>query len=283
MKTSVVVRCFNDIAFIRDTLTKVRRQTLPLNIVAFDNASTDGTTDVVRELADRVINVPRGEYVPGRVLNAGMAETTGEIVLFLNSDCTPLDENWAAGLIAALTTDRVAAVFGRQRPRPDCTPLLAKDTDDTFGDGERQAQWRHCFSMASSAVRRSVWDRMPFNEDIQYSEDIDWTWRARKLGFEIRYARDSEVFHSHNYSLQQFYRRHLGEGRAEAAIFDFAPWERSLLRYSVLPYARQLFSDWRFCLASADLKSAALAPALRMAQLLGRRSGFRRGLKERVA
>jgi rhamnosyltransferase len=67
--------------------------------------------------------------------------------------------------------------------------------------------------MASSAISRQVWEQYPFRDDIQYSEDIDWTWRVRQKGFSIRYAADSVVEHSHNYTPLQFYRRQLGEGQ----------------------------------------------------------------------
>ena len=184
-------------------------------------------------------------------------------------------------LIEGFRDDKVAAVFGRQIPRPDCRPLMAKDTEDTYGDGSRQRFWRHCFSMAVSAVRRSVWERMPFREDIQYSEDIDWTWRARRDGYEIRYAPDAIVMHSHNYTLRQFYKRQLGEGRAEARIFEWTAWERSLVRYSLLPYVRQVASDWKYCAARFQLGEAFYSPMLRMAQLAGRRQGFTSAWRER--
>jgi rhamnosyltransferase len=157
---------------------------------------------------------------------------------------------------------------------------MAKDTEDTYGDGSRQKYWKHCFSMALSSVRRSVWEQMPFNEQIQYSEDIEWTWRARQRGYTIRYVADSIVTHSHNYTLTQFYRRQLGEGRADAAIFDWDPWQRTLLRYSLLPYARQVASDWKYCLPRLALGECFYSPVLRMAQLLGRRKGFQTGWRE---
>jgi len=224
--------------------------------------------------------VPAGAYVPGRVLNQGMAATGGEFVVFVNSDCTPQNDGMLAALLAGFSEEKVAAVFGRQAPRPDCRPLMAKDTEDTYGDGSRQRFWRHCFSMAISAVRRSVWQEMPFREDIQYSEDIDWTWRARRRGYEIRYVPDAIVLHSHNYTLRQFYKRHFGEGRAEARIFEWSPWERSLVRYSLLPYVRQVASDWKYCLARRELSEAISSPILRMAQLAGRRQGFVSGWRE---
>ena len=97
---------------------------------------------------------------------------------------------------------------------------MAKDTDDTYGDGKRQASWKHCFSMASSAIRRDVWAEMPFNDRLTYSEDIDWTWRARQRGYEVRYMPESRVFHSHNYTLGQSYRRHRGRRTGRGGDFS---------------------------------------------------------------
>ncbi len=134
--------------------------------------------------------------------------------------------------------------------------------------------------MAVSAIRRSVWERMPFNEDLQYSEDIDWTWRARGLGYQIRYVPDAMVMHSHNYTLRQFYKRQFGEGQADARIFEWTPWERSLVRYSVLPYLRQVVSDWKYCGAKLQVGEALYSPMLRMAQLAGRRQGFSSGWRK---
>jgi len=274
------MRSYNDMPLIADTLAAVDQQTTSFELISLDNESTDNTLLEIRKYTDRTINIPKGTYVPGRVLNQGMEASHGEFVVFLNSDCTPQDELWLKNLLAGFTDDNVAAVFGRQIPRPDCHPIFAKDTEDTFGDGSNQKYWRHCFSMASSAIRRSVWEEMKFDEDIQYSEDIDWTWRARQKGYEIRYVADSIVMHSHNYNLRQFYRRHYGEGRAEAVIFDWSKWEQSLFRYSLLPYIRQIINDEKFCLSHFSLGACFYSPVLRLAQLLGRRAGFKDGLAD---
>ncbi len=281
MPPCIIMRSHNDMPLIAETLAMLHKQDHPFELIVLDNASTDGTLEEVKKYTDRVIHIPAGAYVPGRVLNQGMAASHGELVVFLNSDCTPQHETWLRRLLAGFTDERVAAVFGRQIPRPDCHPLYAKDTEQTYGDGTRQQRWRHCFSMAASAIRRSVWEAMPFDEHLQYSEDIEWTWRARQRGYTIRYVPDAVVMHSHNYTWRQFYQRHYGEGKAEALIFDWSPWERSFLRYSLLPYVRQVLSDGVYCLARGHLSAALYSPILRLAQLLGRRAGFREGWKER--
>ncbi len=136
--------------------------------------------------------------------------------------------------------------------------------------------------MASSAISRAVWEESRFDEDLKYSEDIDWTWRARQRGYLIKYVPDSIVMHSHNYTLKQFHKRHYGEGRAETAIFEWSSWESSFLRYSLAPYARQILSDWKYCIKNGLIMEALSSPVVRLSQLLGRRKGFKEGLREKT-
>lgn len=276
----VIMRSHNDMPVIVETLAKLETQTHPFELICLDNDSSDGTRREVGRYAAKIISIHEGEYIPGRALNMAMEASSSEIVVFLNSDCTPLDQNWLGHLLAGFDSEKVAAAFGRQIPRADCKPLFRKDTEQTYGDGSRQKHWRHCFSMASSAIRRSVWEEMRFNEHLRYSEDIEWTWRARQLGYLIRYVPSSVVTHSHNYSLKQFYQRQYGEGRAEAVIFSWNRWERSFLRYSFLPYARQVASDLHYGLTHQCLIDTLYSPILRMTQLIGRRRGFLQGFKE---
>lgn len=278
----VVMRSHDDRDVIVQTLDALAAQDLPHRLLVFDNASVDGTADIVRASADRVVTVPRGQYVPGRVLNQAMELTTGPVVVFLNSDCTPVGASWLRRLLEPFDDPAVSAVFGQQEPRPGCPPLEAKDIREMYGDGHRQARFRHCFSMASSAIRRTAWEEVRFDESLDYSEDIDWSWRVRRRGGEIRYAPEARVLHSHAYTLRQQYRRQSGEGRAEARIFDWSPWSASLVRYSVLPYARLVLSDWLACAREHALGAAVAAPLVRLIQVLGRRAGFCAGLRKEV-
>ncbi len=278
----IVVRSHNDLALLIQTLEMIKKQTIPFELHIFDNDSNDGTADILPDYTCHIHRVPAGTYVPGRVLNEAMKATNQEapFIVFLNSDCTPLNENWLKELVEGFKDNKVGAVFGRQLPRDDCHPLFAKDTHDTFGDGSRQKYWKHCFSMASSAIRRSCWNEEPFSETLTYSEDIDWTWKARQRGWLITYRQYSQVYHSHNYTYAQFRKRQKGEGKADAQIFQWTSWERSFLRYSLLPYLRQVKSDWVFTLKNGEISSFFYSPVLRFAQLRGKREGFLEGLKE---
>lgn len=283
MNPCIIMRSHNDLPIISETLERLHSQSHPFELICLDNESTDGTVGELGKYTNRVFNIPKGTYIPGRVLNMGMELSHGPHVVFLNSDCTPQNTEWLTNLLSGFGAGQeVAAVFGRQIPRPNCNPLFAKDTEDTYGDGSRQKYWKHCFSMASSAISRSVWELFRFDEDLKYSEDIDWTWKAVQKGYKIKYVSDSVVMHSHNYTLKQLYRRHYGEGMAEANIFEWTRWERSFLRYSLAPYARQILGDWKYCIRSGFLLSALSSPITRLSQMIGRRQGFRQGLTEKV-
>lgn len=279
----VVVRANNDLPLIEYTLNELAKQDAEIRLAAFDNASTDGTLEMLEKHGANIHHVPKGTYIPGCVINDAMEATESEIVVFINSDCIPQSTDALSNLVRAIEKDtNNAAAFGRQIPHPDCWSLYAKDTEDTYGDGSRHKYWKNCFSMAFSAVRRSVWQELPFRTDIQYSEDIDWTWRARQKGFNIQYAAECAVMHSHNYTWKQFYKRQFGEGKADAQIFEWTPWEKTWWRYSVLPFGRQCLSDARYFLARGKFLSLPSSPYLRTAQLLGRWNGFQEGLASGV-
>ncbi len=277
----IVMRSHNEYALLKDTLKELVKQTVPFTLHVFDNDSNDKTSELLHQYTTHIHRVPAGTYIPGRVLNEAMRviNQKAPFVVFLNSDCTPLDEHWLEELVKGFDDQKVGAVFGRQLARPDCHPLFKKDTDDTFGDGSRQHYWKHCFSMASSAIRRECWNEESFSETITYSEDIDWTWKARMRGWNIKYCKDSQVYHSHNYTYAQFRKRQRGEGKADAQIFQWTAWERTFLRYSLLPYLRQIKSDWGYSISHRKFGSFFYSPILRFAQLRGRREGFLEGIK----
>ncbi len=90
-KVSVVITCYNQEAFIRETLSSVQQQDYhALQIVVVDDASTDASAQVIREVAQsdsRIIFVPleKNQKVAG-ARNAGVARASGELIALLDGD-----------------------------------------------------------------------------------------------------------------------------------------------------------------------------------------------------
>lgn len=221
---TIVMRSKNDILYIDRTFEALRKQTFTdFDILNIDSGSDDGTWEVIQKYnPGKSWQIKADEYVPGKVLNDAVKKAEGEIIVFNNSDCIPLDENWLEKLIEPLRSggaDKISAVFCNQLARPDAFVLVRKDNMRAFGDGSVSAKWGNFFSLASSAALRERLLKYPFREDLQYSEDIEWVWRMKKLDCGTCYVPDARVEHSHNYSLDELKKRFYNEGIAEGQIY----------------------------------------------------------------
>ena len=243
---SILVRTHNDAPWIRRTLDAIFGQAidLPFEVLVCNDNSTDGTTEILKDYAGRIVEVarPKGIYRPGRTLNAMVSATKGEWIVFNNADAVPLDDAWLSELIAPLRAGVADAVFANQLPRPDATGLVEKDSIRAFGDGLISKDWPRFFSLASSAARRDDLLAHPFSETLWYSEDVEW---ANRRSIRRQYVPTAHVEHSHNYTVAQLKRRFYGEGYADAQIFGDTP--QSVVR-TLLSAVRETVRDVAFLL-----------------------------------
>lgn len=274
------MRSKNDAPLIGATLEAVHTQDYPggVEMIHIDSGSTDATVETIRLFhPQKLIQIEARDYVPGVVLNRGMRESGSPWVIFLNSDCTPVNDRWLSEMMAiAASSPKAGAVFGRQVPRPDCQAAYAHDYDRCFGAERESQHWDHFFSMASSAVRRAAWEEQPFREDLQYSEDDEWSRRLVRHGWEIAYAAESTVMHSHNYTLRQAFRRSYGEAYALAALETVKADHYGLLQ-SFTSGLRDGARDFRYCSRHGRLAEWPYALAVRTWQRAGKLRGFRDG------
>ena len=281
-RVSVLVRARNDEAIVGRTLKGIFGQKPPpFEVIVCDDGSTDGTREIAARFPVRFFERPSGPYKPGRTLNALVGAAEGDIVVFNNSDAPPLDGNWLAALVKPLLDDpsRPVFAFANQLPRPDAQALVRKDSERAFGDGREQAKWRFFFSLASSATWRRLLVETPFDETIQYSEDVEWTWRNSRRAedpVKVVYCPDARVEHSHNYTLRELAKRFRGEGAADRRIFGDSP---SLLR-ELAGAAKETLRDWKYLAARPkDWREAPLAPVRRLVQRLAHWRGMREAAK----
>jgi len=277
---SIVIRSKNDAELIGATISAVHGQDVEdsVELIHIDSGSTDGTVDLIRAAQpQKLIEIKAEEYVPGLVLNRGMREASGEWVVFLNSDCQPVDRQWLRELLAKRNAG-IGAIFGRQEPRPGCQAVYAHDYERCFGDARESSEWEHFFSMANSAVNRAAWEQQPFREDLQYSEDNEWSRRLLKHGWGVAYAENARVMHSHNYTLRQAFRRCYGEVFALAALTTVTPaGGYGFFRTMILGNAREAVRDLRYCWRTRRVAEWPHALAVRTWQRAGRLRGFREG------
>ncbi len=90
MKLTVVMPCYNERATIREIVGIVLEQPFEIELIIVDDGSTDGTRDILAELAAahpevRVCLQERNQG-KGAALRRGFAEATGDLVLVQDAD-----------------------------------------------------------------------------------------------------------------------------------------------------------------------------------------------------
>ena len=273
------MRSFNEAWALRETLPALVAQNYRRwELLVMDSGSTDGSVELIRQFQPRhFVQIPHNHYNPARVLNHGMALASSNLGIFLNADATPQGSDWLGPLVTALLGQQVAAVFGRQIPRPDCKAVFAHDYERCFGSNRESAKWEHFFSMASSGIRKDVWAKRGFNERMQYSEDDEFTRWCRAQGHRVVYVPESVVMHSHNYSAAQAWKRSFGEGRALAAVWDIPKARPTGWRNVFLGWLNDARRDLTFCKRARRLNEWPHALRIRWQQRSGKRAGFRKG------
>jgi rhamnosyltransferase len=148
-----------------------------LDVLVIDSGSRDGSADIARQAGARVVEIPPAEFGHGRTRNLGAEQTAGELIAFLTQDATPLP-GWLRAIQEAFGFDeRIGAVYGPHRPRPDTSPMIARELEAFFAshapDGRPRIQRggdEPYLSNVNAAYRRACWKELRF-PDVPYSED----------------------------------------------------------------------------------------------------------------
>ncbi|MFO0753895.1 MAG: glycosyltransferase [Thermodesulfovibrionales bacterium] len=219
---SVVIPTLNAGPSLRPLLESLRRQTVPLEIVVVDSSSDDGTPEVAATSGAKVVTVPREDFDHGGTRNLGVRSASGDIIVFATQDIMPADEYAVERLISPFAADeRIGVSYGRQVPCPGATPFAAHirlfnypeaSCTRSLEDGGRGIKVPF-LSNSFAAYRRTALQAIGyFREKLISTEDTYAGAKMLLAGFRIAYAADAVVYHSHNYTPGEEFKRYFDIG-----------------------------------------------------------------------
>lgn len=279
---TVVIPTLDARDLLADALESLARQTVPAPVVVVDNASRDGTAELVAERFPDVRLVRAPENLGfGRAVNLGAREADGEVVILLNNDvvcepelverlCAPFADpavGMAAGvLLQASTPDRIDSAGIEVDPTLRAYDYLWNRPVDAL---EHAADPLGPCGGAAAFRLSAFREAGGFDEAFfAYWEDVDLALRLRLAGWRCVLVPGARALHRHGATTgasSPLARRLEAFGRAYV-----------LAKYGIPRGPRVALLDWPALLVHALVRRE-LGP------LRERRRGLREGRRHAVS
>jgi hypothetical protein len=211
-RVSIIIRTKNEEQWIKHCLKMIDAQFFrDFEVVLVDNGSEDATVAIAKRHGVEKIETI-SDYHPGDALNWGIAASSGEYVVCLSAHCVPGDGDWLSNLLEPFGNANVAGVYGRQLPVSFSSDSDKRDLLITFGLDRRVQVKDYFFHNANSAIRREVWEKIPFDDQTPNIEDRIWGKAVIEAGYNLVYQPEAAVYHHHGIHQNQ------AQGRAQTTV-----------------------------------------------------------------
>jgi rhamnosyltransferase len=223
MDASIIILTLNAGEIFDEVLKRVyaNKSVDSFEVLVIDSGSKDSTIDIAKRYPVQLYKIAPCDFHYGKTKNYGASLSKGNFLVFLSQDAIPVNEEWLMRLIFPLKEENVAGVFGRQIPH-NTNIFESYFLSQTYPDykiikciKEKKAPLRLrdiFFSGVNFAIKREVWIKYKFDEQIIMCEDQEWSKKVLLGGYKIVYEPKAIVWHSHNYGLIRIFKREFDLG-----------------------------------------------------------------------
>ncbi|MEI6056552.1 MAG: glycosyltransferase family 2 protein [Lentisphaerota bacterium] len=223
-KTSVIIPTLNAEKVLTRLIESLKAQILfPFEILIVDSSSDDKTVEIAVLLGCKVYVIDRDKFDHGGTRKLASSVVSGDILVLLTQDVLLRDNKAIEKLIQPFDSDKsIAVTYGRQLPFEDADPIsyhlrlfnytkesLLKSIDDIPVLGIKTVFCSNSFAAYKKSILNEIGN---FPENIIFGEDMYVAAKMILAGYKIAYAADAKVYHSHNYTLIQDFRRSFDVG-----------------------------------------------------------------------
>ncbi len=268
---SVVIPTYNAAAYLPALLKRLREQTIPHELILIDSESDEPTQQVFRNEKVDIVRIKKSEFNHGATRNLGLQLAQYDKVIFLTQDALPASIDTLQQLVKALDSRQdVAMAYGRQLPYPETgvfgqfarknnypSVSLIKTKEMIPQMGIKTCSCSNSFAIYKKHDLLAIGG---FPSDTILGEDVSVAARFILQGKAVAYTAEAKVFHSHDYTIVEEFKRYFDIGvfhREQNAILkEFSKAESEGFRY-VLQEWRYLHQNGRAFLIPVQLAHVA--------------------------
>lgn len=224
MTIDIICPLYNAESYI-DNLQKSLEKQKKVNIKNIRYILTKGNDDTEQKLKDikckyRVIK--KQEFSHSLTREKEAFESDADILVFITQDVKIERTDWLYNLVKPIENNECDASYSRQLCLDDSIEKYTRESNYpkeskivTERDIEKIGLKAFFFSDASSAIKRETFIKLNGydNKDFPTNEDMYIAYKLITNGYRIGYCADSEVIHSHKFTLKQQYKRYYDTGK----------------------------------------------------------------------
>ncbi len=224
-KVGVVIPTLNASHHLKRCLSPLIKSPLNPSLLVIDSSSSDDTVEVARELGARVEIIPQKNFNHGLTREMGRKLLDVDIVLMMTPDAYPEDETLVEKLVAPIIDGAADISYARQKPHQGASFFGAFPREFNYPnqgnirgeeDREKYGALLYFCSDSCAAYRMEALDRIGGFSSVLLGEDTVATAKILQNGGKIAYVAEAIVYHSHDYSLVQEFKRYFDTGLARA-------------------------------------------------------------------
>ncbi len=231
MNCGLIIPTLNAGGQFKKLLEQIAAQSLMTKKLIVDSQSTDETLIFAKNFGLEVLTIQRKNFNHGATRQLALEHLLKkfplDVIIFLTQDVLLRDEASLAKLVKIFGEDKsVGLSYGRQLPHENATneakflrafnyppesQLRSFDDRKIFG-------LKTAFASNSFAAYRveSLQSVGGFPSNVPLCEDMYVAAKMLMRGLKIFYAADAQVYHSHNYTAAQEFRRYVQIGKFHA-------------------------------------------------------------------
>ncbi|MBQ6005644.1 MAG: glycosyltransferase family 2 protein [Selenomonadaceae bacterium] len=228
MTCGLIIPTLNAGGQFQKLLEQIAAQTLPTKKLIVDSESADGTVELAKKFGLEVLIIPRKTFNHGATRQLALEKILPlDVIIFLTQDVLLKDDDSLARLVKIFDEDKsVGMSYGRQLPHDNATNEAAilrafnyppesqlRSFDDRKIFGLKTAFASNSFAAYRVEALQNVGG---FPKNVPLCEDMYVAAKMLMDGWKIFYAADAQVFHSHNYTAAQEFRRYVQIGKFHA-------------------------------------------------------------------
>jgi rhamnosyltransferase len=224
MKVALIVPTLNAGHIWKEWLDALSHQTCRGDIeLVIDSDSTDDTVQLAEAAGFVAHRIRRKDFNHGATRQFGVhLAPDADVLVFLTQDAILAYPNSMELIVNCFRDVQVGAAYGRQLPRKVANPIEAHSRLFNYPDHSQVKSFEDrkkfgiktaFISNSFAAYRRAALEEIGgFPAQVIFGEDTYVAAKILMKGWKVAYCADAQVYHSHDYTLLQEFRRYFDVG-----------------------------------------------------------------------